>query len=438
MGRNRQSKVEGLTAAGLLMFGKERMILDEFPQYFLDYREYSRKEISGRWSHRIVSNDGTWAGNIYEFFFKVINRLTEGVNIPFHTIDLLRQQDTNIHIALREALANTLLHADFYGDRGIVIEKYPTRFQFHNPGNMRVSISQAMKGGVSDPRNSNLFKMFTLIGLGERAGSGIPAIVQAWNEQHWRIPEINEEVQPDRTILTMLSVSLLPEESVNFLGKCLGERFERLEKEEILALVTAHQEKFVTNRRLQVLLDQNSQILNRLLSHLVEEGLLVPQGKNRWTSYGLSDLFKEAIGVGIEQHNGPNIQLPTADAPHSAESVQHKEEENQHSERTVQRKRDETQHNEGLVQHSGLEDPTLQTIAKRVNVKKRTTSSEMMEVILELCTVRALDKGTIAALIHRKEASTYNHYLMKLVQEQKLFKTYDKENRIWVYTTKQG
>ena len=30
-----------------------------------------------------------------------------------------------------------------------------------------------MSGGISDPRNENIFKMFNLIGVGERAGSGV-------------------------------------------------------------------------------------------------------------------------------------------------------------------------------------------------------------------------------------------------------------------------
>ncbi|MDO3409729.1 putative DNA binding domain-containing protein [Saccharibacillus sp. CPCC 101409] len=427
-GRNRQSKKEGLTAAGLLMFGKERAITDEFPQYFLDYREYSRNEASNRWSHRIVSNDGTWAGNIYEFFFKVINRLTEDLNIPFRTVDLLRQQDTNVHIALREALANTLLHADFYGDRGIVIEKYPTSFQFSNPGSMRVSVRQAMEGGVSDPRNASLFKMFSLIGLGERAGSGIPAIVQAWNEQHWRIPEIKEEVQPDRTTLILLSMSLLPEESVSFLKSRLKERYESLEKEHILALVTAHQEKSVTNKRLQVLLDQNSQKLNKLLSFLVEQGLLLPQGKSRWMSYVLSDLFKVQIqhSEDIVQHNDELIQHNEDLTPHNNERVQHKEDSTQHNGESVQ-------HTEEPTQHYVSEDSMLQSIAIRVNTRKRVTGSEMMGVILELCKVRALDIRTIATLINRGEATIYNHYLMKLVREQRLIRIYDKKNSAWVY-----
>ena len=36
------------------------------------------------------------------------------------------------------------------------------------------------KGGISDPRNKALMKMFNMIGSGERAGSGVPDIFAVW------------------------------------------------------------------------------------------------------------------------------------------------------------------------------------------------------------------------------------------------------------------
>ena len=49
------------TAAGLLMFGEEFRILDEYPEYFLDYREMLDPSI--RWTDRLQSSSGDWTGN---------------------------------------------------------------------------------------------------------------------------------------------------------------------------------------------------------------------------------------------------------------------------------------------------------------------------------------------------------------------------------------
>lgn len=59
------------------------------------------------------------------------------------------------------------------------------------------------KGGISDPRNKILMKMFNLINIGEHAGSGVPNVFNTWADQGWPEPIIEEEFDPDRTILIL-------------------------------------------------------------------------------------------------------------------------------------------------------------------------------------------------------------------------------------------
>ncbi len=60
-----------------------------------------------------------------------------------------------------------------------------------------------LKGGISEPRNKTIMKMFNLIKIGERAGSGVPDIFNAWEEEGWVPPTVEEQYRPDRTILTL-------------------------------------------------------------------------------------------------------------------------------------------------------------------------------------------------------------------------------------------
>jgi len=46
-------------------------------------------------------------------------------------------------------------------------------------------------------------KMFNLIDIGERAGSGIPNIYKTWQEQNFGVPIYSELFEPDRTILNL-------------------------------------------------------------------------------------------------------------------------------------------------------------------------------------------------------------------------------------------
>ena len=189
------------TAAGLLMFGNEYNIVTEFPEYFLDYRE--TMDPSTRWTDRLQSSSGEWSGNLCDFYFRVYNKLIQDVKVPFKFEDGHRVDDTPIHKALREGLANCLINTDYYIARGIVIRKSPEAIIMENPGDIRVGAEQMIKGGTSDPRNKALMKMFNLINIGERAGSGIPDIFSAWNSQGWQEPAIEEQFAPNRTIITL-------------------------------------------------------------------------------------------------------------------------------------------------------------------------------------------------------------------------------------------
>ena len=169
------------TAAGLLMFGYEYEITREFPNYFLDYQE---NRILGptRWTDRIVSMSGDWSGNVFDFVIESLNRMQQGLKVPFVLKGNQRVDDTPIHKLLREAITNTVVHADFYGRQGIVIQKSEDGYKFSNPGCVRISISEAINGGISDPRNGIMLKMFSLIEFGERAGSGLCGISTVWNK----------------------------------------------------------------------------------------------------------------------------------------------------------------------------------------------------------------------------------------------------------------
>ena len=151
------------------------------------------------------------------------------LKLPFQLgSDLFRKDETLVHEAIREALVNAVIHADYRGQGGIVVEKYRDRIELSNPGSLLLSLEQVWSGGVSECRNKSLQTMFLMIGGGEKAGSGIDKIRQGWRAQHWRLPIIREQVQPDRVNVVLPMVSLLPEESLQRLRSRFGPKFNRL------------------------------------------------------------------------------------------------------------------------------------------------------------------------------------------------------------------
>lgn len=193
------------TVAGLLMFGFEYEITAVFPNYFLDYQENRTNGIYARWTDRITSQSGDWSGNVFDFLLRIIPKLQADLKVPFMFKGNHLDEDTPLHKTVREATVNMLANADFYGRRGVVVQKGVDGFRFANPGSMRVSLTEAIQDSASDPRNGVMMKMLAMVKYGERAGSGLQGIFKTWQSVYHCAPklEVTTSSGIDRTTLTL-------------------------------------------------------------------------------------------------------------------------------------------------------------------------------------------------------------------------------------------
>ena len=271
------------TSAGLLMFGNEYDIVREYNAYFLDYQE--QYDADTRWTDRIISSSGDWSGNVYDFYFRVYNKLTQDIKVPFKMEGGARVDDTAVHQALREALANCLVNADYYGRQGLVVIKKRDAITMSNPGNFRIEIDTAKSGGVSDPRNGTMLKMFNMIDIGERAGSGIPNIFRVWREQGWTAPVISENFDPDRIMLSLaFKKSDDKKATIKSDDKKVTIKTAR-QKNEIITYLTDHVS--AKNTDIAELLGVKSTRVKQLLKELLDEGVVVAEGNNKNRVYKL-------------------------------------------------------------------------------------------------------------------------------------------------------
>ena len=200
LGRGQDGRLHP-TGAGLLMFGTHRDILREFPHYLLDYQE--QLDASSRPTDRLISSSGDWSGNLFDFYRQVYPKIASGIRLPPPLPDQREGGDTPVHRALREALANSLMNADYYGLQGLTVIKHRGGITISNPGAFRIAVEAAKTGGISDPRNGGLMKMFHLVNIGGGTGSGIPHIYSVWQRQGWAPPTIEERFHPERIILSL-------------------------------------------------------------------------------------------------------------------------------------------------------------------------------------------------------------------------------------------
>lgn len=188
------------TVAGLLAFGSGLDIVKVFPHFFLDCRIFDDDTMD--WSDRVCSYDYNTA-NIFDFFTAVASRVDNWFPVPFRLNGMARVRETPVHVASRELILNSLLHADYHGRLGVVIEKRPNSISISNPGRFRIPLERAERGGSSDPRNPSLFRFFGMIGMIERAGTGIYRAKQEIVDAGMRAPVFKEENDPSRVTVTV-------------------------------------------------------------------------------------------------------------------------------------------------------------------------------------------------------------------------------------------
>jgi predicted HTH transcriptional regulator len=200
---DRRTGKEGLTIAGLMMFGTGMAIRERFSNFRMDYVDMSHLVGDERYRDRLTY-DGRWENNLYQFFTIVLPRITFDLPRPFKMIGMQRIDDTPQYKAVREALTNSVIHSDILMDAGVLrIDKYDDKLCFRNPGNLKLPITQIYEGGSSKARNPRIQNMLRMIGYGENLGSGFPIILSAWKETGWKMPILENKLELNEVTLTL-------------------------------------------------------------------------------------------------------------------------------------------------------------------------------------------------------------------------------------------
>ena len=289
--KDRNTGREGLTLAGLLLFGKGLSIRERFDNIRMDYLDYTNLEEESRWSDRLTY-DGRWENNLYNFFMRIQSKLISDIKRPFSLKGMERNDDSLLHKAIREALTNLIIHADYMLTGILKVEKYDNRFVFSNPGSLKIPVVDIYEGGHSKARNPHIQAIFRMIGLGENIGSGFPTILEACKKENWRKPLLSERPDLHLVELTISMVSLISAECETQLLEFYGDDYNKAEKEEQLILATALNEGVIANNTIQLLLDKNPLEAGKLLYALVGKDMLLSTNKGRWTTYSINEKYE--------------------------------------------------------------------------------------------------------------------------------------------------
>lgn len=405
--KDRKSDKQGFTLAGVLMFGKFLSITDEecCPKFFPDYREIFSESEETRWTDRIYP-DGTWETNLFQFYKLVYPKLSSRLPKPFQLIKGQRLEDTQAHTALREAFVNALIHTDYSAPGSIIIKSSSNSFTFTNPGTLLVTLSQFYKGGISQCRNTNLQKMFLMMGTAERAGSGVSKILSGWSSLHWRRPYVSAEMEPDRIVLEMPMFSIIPGETLSDLKLMFGENVETLGKDELTALAVCHIEGDITNIRLQYLVDRHKTDITKMLQNLCKNGYLVSENKSRWTTYHLN----------YEDNVDSSVSSVDSSASNVDSSIIINDVPEDHDIREINRTRIDSSVN------SSMDSSADNSVDSSPNKQTRFKFEEIESKIIDICTIEYKSVAQIAEELNKSEKYLKNNILPKMISNEKLTK----------------
>lgn len=190
---DRHKGIEGLTLAGLMMFGKGTPIEKCFPLFRMDYLDLLGVTSGGdlKWNDRLTY-DGRWENNIYNFVTMTMRKLLFTLPSEGRIIGKVRRDGGPLYDGIREAIINSVTYSDFQTEGVLRIDRRDNEIILRNPGLLRISAERIYNGDFTHARNRNIQKMFRMIGYGDNIGSGFQKILSAWNTLGFIRPELKE------------------------------------------------------------------------------------------------------------------------------------------------------------------------------------------------------------------------------------------------------
>ena len=407
--KDRKTGKEGITLAGLLMFGKGDSLNQQeaLPNFFPEYREHLSEAI--RWTDRIYP-DGTWEHNLLQFYLRVLPKITSVLPKPFQLEKDTRIEETSAHIALREAFVNALVHTDYSQSGNIIVALEKQQFVISNPGTLLVSLDQYYEGGISECRNPSLQKMFMLIGRAEKSGSGVDKIMAGWDELHWSKPYLKLEEHPNRVKLILPMFHILPEQVMANLQKqfpTIGE----LTTNELTVLTFCSVEGCISNNRLQYILKLHPTDITFLLKGLVERGYLESDNKRRWANYHIKG---EKVATS-DQKVATSKTKKVATSEQKVDTSEQKVDTSKQKVDTSEQKVDTSK-----TKKVDTSDQKVDTS----NLTKRISKGGLEFLIMDICNEKYVKMEVIAEQVGRSLDYLKNKIFPNMVKQGKLEKKY--------------
>ena len=231
--------------------------------------------IPERWNNRISSVIDNL--NIFSFYQAVSTALNRTVASQFELDDQNKmRKDTaeSMIIALREALLNMLMHANYYEDGIVEAHAHFNYYEFINPGKMKVPVEDFFTTNDSKIRNTKISKLFVQMGGGERAGHGGEKIYESAIENNYRVPEIKSD-----DLKTKLKIW-----KVDYVSSFSGKEIDSRERA-ILKAIISKPNHSMSHKEIESETSLTRSVVSTTINDLISKNILEKVGQSRATRY---------------------------------------------------------------------------------------------------------------------------------------------------------
>jgi ATP-dependent DNA helicase RecG len=208
--------------------------------------------------------------NVYSF----LNRY----NRTNSEITGLKRTDTREYpeIAIREALLNSIVHKEYSYSSSTLISVFDDKIEIVTIGGLTKGLSEDdIMLGVSILRNRNLANIFYRLKLIEAYGTGIPKIIESYNEYNVK-PKI--EISSNAFKITLPNT--LKEKSISKLEKNLSDK-------EYLIVNMLKENEYIKRTDIEKNLSISSSMAIKLLRNMVDNLVIEKIGKGKNVIYRL-------------------------------------------------------------------------------------------------------------------------------------------------------
>lgn len=251
----------GYTNAALLLFGKSESIANKISWYKVDVlKRFNDLE---RYDDRFTCED-----NLIKSYDEIIKYILDKIDQPFY-LSPNGVTYNAVNVVVRELVSNVLIHRDFLDATGTQILLYRDRIEVSNPNNPKTYKDVEMNDLEPFSKNPIIAKTFRKIGYADELGSGFEKIENACATYFKSTPVVKDK-EVFKTVVYLKS-------DFDFIKQ------ESTDKDLILKYI--QENGFISSKITRDILQCEKTWAVKLLTELVDEGLIKREGKSVSTIY---------------------------------------------------------------------------------------------------------------------------------------------------------